>query len=216
LFAKAWHVLGTAARGWWNDRAMSMGAAIALYTLFSLAPVLLVCVAVAGLMFGRGAAQGAIVAELGGLIGSAAAKDVQGKIISASNTGTGIVGTALGAVTFLLLATGVFVELQDDLNVVWKARPPATYNAWTFIRSRILSIALIVAIGAAMTALLFSIGKFLIGFDLGRTDVASSYGVAASIMTVLLWIYYSWQIVLFGAEFTKAFAEKYGSRSNAP
>src|SRR5215207_2415330 len=115
-------LLKTALVGWWNDRAMSLGASIAFFTVFSLAPMLLAAVAVAGLVFGREAAQGAIVAELGGLVGEGAAASIEAMIRSASNIGSGIFGTAVGVVTFLLVATGAIVELQDNLNLIWKVK----------------------------------------------------------------------------------------------
>jgi len=280
MLSEARHLLGAAAQGWWDDRAMSMGAAIAFYTLFSLAPVLLIAVAVAGMAFGREAAQGAVVAEIGGLIGQQSAESVQALIASAGNMGSGIVGTISGVVTFAVLATGAFAELQDDLNIIWRVKPAQGYGLASFIRTRVLSFALIVTIGflllaslaidagvsaiseslsqvysdlsaalhvlnlaisliistilfalifkvlpdtdiawrdvwfgAVVTALLFSTGKFLIGLYLGQSNIASSYGAAASLITILLWIYYSSQILLFGAELTKAFAERRGSRA---
>jgi membrane protein len=265
--------------GWWNDRALSMGAAIAFFTIFSLAPMLLAAVAVAGLAFGRDAAQGAIVTELAGVVGQAAAETIQALVLSASNIGSGVIGTTIGSVTFLILVTGAIIELQEDLNVIWKVKPPEGYSFTTFIRTRLLSFSLILGIGflllvalvidagvtalgslfdinfsgaatfftainkaiafgvavllfamifkilpdvsltwhdvwagALVTAVLFSLGKFLIGLYLGASNVASSYGAAASLITILLWIYYSALILLFGAEFTKAYAESRGSR----
>jgi membrane protein len=281
MFSDTWRLLKVALAGWWNDRAMSLGASIAFFTVFSLAPMLLAAIAVAGLAFGREAAQGAIVAELGGMIGTNEASFLETMIASAGNVGSGIIGTAVGMVTFLLLVTGAVVELQDDLNIIWKAKPPASYGVMSFIRTRLVSFALVLGIGflllvslvidtgltalgsyleanfsgatillrflnslvsfavatllfammfkllpsvriqwsdvwtgALVTALLFTIGKFLIGYYLGKSNVASSYGAAASIITILLWIYYSSLILLFGAEFTKAYAESRGSRSN--
>jgi membrane protein len=109
-----------ALRGWWADRALSLGAAIAFYTVFSLAPMLLAVIAVAGLVFGREAAQGAIIAQIGGLIGVKEAAAIQAMIASASDFGSGVLGITIGIITFLLVATGAFVELQDDLNLIWK------------------------------------------------------------------------------------------------
>ena len=281
MFATGWGLLRAAAAGWWNDRCLSLGAAIAFYTVFSLAPMLLAAIAVAGLIFGRDAAQGAIVAEIGGLIGVKEASGVEAMIASASNVGSGIIGTFIGATTFLLLVTGAFVEIQDDLNIIWKAKPPDRSGLVTFIRTRVLSLSLVIGIGfllmvslvvdamlsalgaylsasfsgaalllhflnfafslgaatilfamifkvlpdvaiawhdvwagALMTALLFALGKFLIGYYLGKSGVASAYGAAAFLITLLLWIYYSSQILLFGAEFTKAYAENRGSRAS--
>jgi membrane protein len=272
-------LLKVAAVGWWNDRAMSLGAAIAFFTVFSLAPILLTAIAVAGLAFGREAAQGALVGELNGLIGEGGAKALEAMIASASDVGSGVIGTTVGIATFLFLATGAIVELQDDLNIIWKVEPPPSYGVLDFVRTRLLSLALVsgigflllvslvvdaaltsvgayleaafsgaavilwilnslvsfaaatflfgmifkvlpavdltwkdVGIGAVLTAALFTLGKFAIGFYLGQSNVASSFGAAASIITILLWIYYSSLILLFGAEFTKAFAESRGSQ----
>jgi membrane protein len=270
-----------AAVGWWNDRAMSLGASIAFFTLFSLAPMLLAAIYVAGLAFGHDAAQGAVVGELGGLLGEEAAQATEVMIVSASDFGSGVVGTTIGLATFLILATGAFVEIQDSLNLIWKVQPPSL-GILGLLRTRFLSLALVVGIGflllvsllvdaavsaagaylqsnvagalalvqllnsavsfvvaallfamifkvlpavalawrdvwtgALVTALLFTLGKFLIGFYLGRSGIASGYGAAASVVTVMLWIYYAALILLFGAEFTKAYAETRGSRTRA-
>lgn len=283
MLSETWRLLKVAFVGWWNDRAMSLGAAIAFFTVFSLAPILLAAIAVAGLAFGREAAQGAVVAELGGLVGEKESSALETMIVSASNVGSGIIGTAVGIVTFLLLVTGAIVELQDDLNIIWKAKMPETYGVMSFIKTRLLSMALVLGIGflllvsliidaglsalgsylessfsgatvilqilnnivafsiamllfamifkllpavtitwhdvwtgSLVTAVLFTLGKFLIGYYLGKSNVASSYGAAASVITILLWIYYSSLILLYGAEFTKAYAESRGSRRNKP
>jgi membrane protein len=280
MFSETGRLLRAAFEGWWNDRAMSLGASIAFFTVFSLAPMLLAAIAVAGLAFGREAAQGAIVSELGGLIGTKEASALEAMIASASNVGSGIIGMTIGLTTFLLLVTGAVVELQDNLNIVWKAKPPEGSGVLNFLRTRMVSLALVLGIGflllvsliidaglsavgayiepnfsgatailrflnslvafaiavllfamifkllpnvditwsdvwtgSLVTGLLFTIGKFLIGYYLGKSNVASSYGAAASIITILLWIYYSSLILLFGAEFTKVYAESRGSRS---
>src|SRR3712207_9217900 len=122
MFSDTWRLLKVAFAGWWNDRAMSLGASIAFFTVFSLAPMLLAAIAVAGLAFGREAAQGAIVAELGGMIGTNEASFLETMIASAGNMGSGIIGTTIGIATFLLLVTGAVVELQDNLNIIWKAK----------------------------------------------------------------------------------------------
>jgi membrane protein len=276
--AELWRLLKEALAGWWNDRAMSMGAAIAFYTVFSLAPMLLAAIAVAGLVFGREAAQGSIVGELGALLGESAAEALEAMIASAGDVGSGVLGTALGVGTFLLLVTGAIVELQDDLNIIWKVERRPSSGFSEFVRVRLLSFVLVlgigflllvslvidaglsalgayverafseirilqilnqvvafcvaailfamifkilpdveltwrdVAAGALVTAALFTAGKFLIGIYLGRSAIASAYGAAGSIITLLLWIYYSSLILLFGAEFTKVFAESRGSR----
>jgi membrane protein len=273
-----WRLMKVAGTAWWHDRAMSLGAAIAFFTVFSLAPILLAAIAVAGLAFGSEAAQGAVVGELSGLVGEQAGSAIEAMIASASDVGSGIVGTTVGIATFLFLATGAVVELQDDLNIIWHVQPPQSYGAMDFFRTRLLSLSFItglgflllvslvvdsgltaigayveaafsgaavalwllnnavalaiatllfgmifkvlpsvdlawrdVALGAVLTAILFTFGKFAIGYYLGTSNIASSYGAAASVITILLWIYYSSLILLFGAEFTKAYAETRGS-----
>lgn len=280
MLSETRRLLKAAFEGWWNDRAMSLGASIAFFTVFSLAPMLLAAIAVAGLAFGREAAQGAIVSELGGLIGTNAASALEAMIASASNVGAGLIGMTIGTVTFLLLVTGAVVELQDNLNIIWKASSPEGSGLLNFLRTRLISFALVLGIGflllvsliidaglsavssfieprfsgatvifrflnslvsfviavllfamifkllpnvgiawgdvwtgSLVTGILFTIGKFLIGYYLGKSNIASSYGAAASIITILLWIYYSSLILLFGAEFTKVYAESRGSRS---
>jgi len=280
MLGEPWRLLKAAFDGWWADRAMSLGASIAFFTVFSLAPMLLAAIAVAGLVFGREAAQGAIVAELGGLVGETGAKAIEAMIASASNIGSGVIGTMVGIITFVLVSTGAFVELQDDLNLIWKVKPRESSGVTVFLRTRILSLALVVGIGflllvslildagltalgsyleagfsgasvilqilnsaaafavavllfamifkilpdvdltwrdvgtgAVITGVLFTVGKFLIGLYLGMSTVASSFGAAASIITILLWVYYSSLILLYGAEFTKVYAESHGSRA---
>jgi membrane protein len=265
--------------GWWSDRAMSLGAAIAFNTIFSLAPMLLAAIAVAGLAFGREAAQGAIVAELGGFLGKDGASALEAMILSASDVGSGVAGTAIGFATFLLLVTGAIVELQDDLNVIWKVQGPRTSGISAFLHARLLSFVVVLGIGfvllvslvvdaglaamsaylegrlarvgtllqvlntvfgfgvavllfamifkilpdvdlewrdvwtgALVTGTLFTAGKALIGLYLGRSNFASTYGAAGSIITLLGWVYYSSLILLYGAEFTKVYAERRGSR----
>jgi membrane protein len=258
----------------WNfstDRAMTRGAAIAYYTTFSLAPMLLIVIAIAGLVFGQDAVQGAIFGELRGLMGKEGAGFLEQLIKSASNPGSGVIATVASLVLLLLGATTVLAELQDALNVIWDAPPSQSSGVWSWVRSRLLSLALIGAVafllmvslavsaaltafggiiagpdasvllealnflvsfvvltilfalvykilpdrrlpwrhvflGAAVTALLFTIGKFAIGIYLGASNLASSYGAAAALIIVLIWVYYSAQIFLLGAEFTKAFA----------
>jgi len=278
-FQGLYHLLRATVEGWWNDRALSMGAAIAYYAVFSLAPVLLIVIALGGLVFGADAARGAVLDQFGDLIGTAGAQAVEKILASASNVGSGVVGTTIGVVTFLVTATGAFAEIQADLNVIWKAPSPtdARANGYTsllaFARARLMTFALIGAIsfllmvslafdalassfgqyislqgwaavifginllisvamssvlfafifkvlptvpvswsyvapGAILTAILFVLGKFVIGFYLGRSNIASSYGAAASVITLMLWVYYSAQILLFGAEFTKAYADR--------
>lgn len=263
-----------AATAWLADRAPSMGAAMAYYMVFSLAPVLILVIAIAGLVFGQAAAQGAIVAQLGDLMGVEGAAALQAMIASAGHTRAGIIATLIGAGTLLVASTAVFGELQASLNVIWKVQRSRQALA-AAARERLLSLSLILAlgflllvslvlsaalsafgdylngvfpglslilrvlhlalsfglmsvlfgmifkilpdtpvawqdvwVGAMTTALLFSLGKYLIGLYIGSSNVASAYGAAGALVIILLWIYYSAQILLFGAEFTKACADR--------
>src|SRR3712207_2309034 len=164
MLSETWRLLKTAFAGWWNDRAMSLGASIAFFTVFSLSPMLLAAIAVAGLAFGREAAQGAIVTEFGGLLGEQASSALEALIVSASNVGSGIVGMTVGIVSFLLLVTGAIVELQDDLNIIWKAKPPASYGVMDFIRTRLLSLGLVLGIGfLLLVSLIIDAGLSAVG-----------------------------------------------------
>jgi membrane protein len=271
--SKGASVLRRAAIGWWNDRALSMGAAIAFYAIFSLAPVLLIVIAIGGLVFGGDVAETAVLAQFGGLIGQSGAEAVAKILQSASNFGSGLLGTAIGIGTFLVTASGAFGELQADLNAIWRAPPPKYSSIVAFLIARLLSFAMIAVIafllmisltfdaltsaasqffawqdeamlvaginllfsvamstalfalifkvlpsiriswrnvfpGALLTAVLFVLGKFVIGLYLGRSNIATTYGAAASVITLMLWVYYSAQILLFGAEFVKAYTER--------
>ncbi|WP_348273476.1 YihY/virulence factor BrkB family protein [Piscinibacter sp. XHJ-5] len=269
---------------WVDDRATSMGAALSYYTVFSIAPLLLIVIAVAGLVFGTEAAQGAIVGQLEGLLGERGATIVQELLRSVSEPKKGVISTLVGLVLLLVGATTVFAELQDDLNRIWEA--PARNKPsglWGWIRARMLSFGMILGmgflmlvslvisaalsalggwwgplfggwellaqavnfvasfafvtamfaliyrfmpdvhirwhdvwIGAAVTALLFTIGKYLIGLYIGKSSVASGFGAAGSLAVLLLWVYYSAQIFLLGAEFTWVYAHSYGSRRTQP
>jgi membrane protein len=265
----------TSIAGFMADEALTRGAAIAFYTVTSLAPVLLIVVAIAGLAFGRDAATGAIVGQLGSLMGQDSAKLLQNAIASASTPTHSIIASIIGIVTLLVTASGVFGEMQSALNVIWKAKPKSgtisrlvrartaslglvaalgfllmislvvstALNAFadylnailpfahailivvTFVISYTLLTILFAAIykvlpdrplkwrdvivGAMLTTLLFTIGKFLISFYLGSSSMASSYGTAGALIIILLWVYYSAQLFLLGAEFTRAYATRY-------
>jgi membrane protein len=267
---------------WVSDRASRKGAALAFYTVFSLAPILILSIAIAGIFFGKEAARGEIFGQVKDLLGADAASAVQAMIQSAGRPGAGLIATAIGVVTLCVGATTALAELKDGLDQIWRAPPERTSGFWYFVRKRLLSVGLIlslgflllvslvfsalvtalarqwgpsdatgtvlqgvnflfsfalvtvlfamiykilpsvhiawkdVAIGSVITALLFSIGKALIGLYLGNSAVASSYGAAGSVILVLIWVYYSAQIFLLGAEFTKVYAHRYGSRRNLP
>ncbi len=268
---------------WVDDYAPSMGAALAYYTLFSVAPLLLIVVSIAGLAFGQDAARGEIVAQLQGLMGDAAATALENLLASVSRPAEGILSALIGVVVLLVGATTVFAELQDALDRIWRAPARPKGGVWRLLRARVLSFGLILGvgflliaslavsaglaalgkwwapifggwdvlaqgvnfgisfglitvifaliykimprvhiqwhdvwIGAAVTALLFTIGKFLIGLYIGRSGVTSGFGAAGSLVVLLLWVYYSAQIFLLGAEFTWAYAHAFGSMKDAP
>ena len=262
------------------DDALSRGASIAFYTVISIAPVLVIVIAIAGLAFGREAAQGAISTQFSGLMGTQSAELLQTAIHSASGKSSGVIATSLGLLALLVTASGIFGEMQSALNAIWKVRPPGgtithfmtitrlmkaraaslglvaalgflllvslvisavlaaagtTINAWlpfgqlilsvlNFVISFMLTSVLFAAIykilpdtplawrdvvvGAVVTAFLFEIGKSLIGLYIGSSAIVSSYGAAGGLIILLLWIYYSAQIFLLGAEFTKAYARR--------
>jgi len=270
LRSRIWAVLRSTVEGFIADEALTRGAAIAYYTAFSLAPLLVIATAIAGAVFGEEAARGAVAAQLRGLLGAQAAEGVQGMIRGAADTGPGTLAALLGIGTLLLTASGVFGELQSALNAIWKteaqegtvsrllrakaasiglvaatgflllvslivsaalsalgtwlggAVPGArlVVQALNFAVSFCMTAALFaaiykvlpdralrwrdVAVGAVVTALLFTIGKSLIGFYIGRTAIASTFGAAGALAVVLLWVFYSSQIFLLGAEFTRA------------
>ncbi len=265
-----------------EDRALSRGAAIAFYTVISIAPVLVIVVGIAGLAFGEDAARHAVSGQIADLMGSQTADVLQTAIAGAGNRQSGILATLLGVITLFVAASGVFGEMQDTLNVIWKVEAKGG-TVSQLIRARTASLGLVavlgfllmvslvisavvaaladvinaylpfgaailaglnflisfvlvavlfgaiykilpdhrlqwrdVIIGAVATSLLFEVGKSLIGFYIGRTAVGSSYGAAGALLVVLLWIYYSAQIFLLGAEFTKVYASRFGSDRNHP
>ena len=276
MFASVWSTLKETFGDYLEDNCLSRGAAIAYYTVLSIGPVLVLCIAMAGLVFGAEAAQGAIVGQLGGLMGDQAAELIQTMIKSASNKSSGIIATVVGIGTLLLTASGVFGEMQSSLNAIWKAEPKGGMSA--ILRARAASLGLVatlgfllmvslvvsaglhalgdylnrflpgaevllqvlnfavsltmvsvlfaaiykilpdrqlkwkdVIVGAVATAFLFTVGKTLIGLYIGSSSIASSYGAASAFVIVLVWIYYSSQIFLLGAEFTKVWAAHHGS-----
>jgi membrane protein len=269
-----------AGAAWLDDDAPTLGAALAFYTLFSLAPVLIVAVSVAGFAFGEKAAQGEIVRQFQGLMGMQGASAIEAILQSTNRPGLGVLATALGLVAILIGASGAFNELQDALNIIWKVN--STKSFWRVaLRHRFFSLGLVVAtgfllltslvitaclsaaerfvgtllpisiivlesmnfifsfvvitflfalifklipdttipwrdvwMGAAVTSILFTVGKVVIGFYLGHSALTSAYGAAASLVVFLVWIYYSAQILLFGAEITHVYALKYDPSRN--
>ena len=262
-----------------EDQASTLGAALAYYTVFSLAPLLIIAIAMAGLVFGQEAAQGQIFEQLRGLLGEASAKAMQDMVQDANaKPATGVVATLIGVVTLLFGASGVFGQLQTSLNAIWDVEPKPGRGILGLVRDRILSFGFILVvgflllvsllltaavalvaqwfggmlpametlaqilnfvvslavitllfamifkflpdakiawhdvwIGAFITALLFTVGKLALGLYLGKSGVGSSYGAAGSLIVLLLWVYYSSQILFFGAEFTQVYANRFGS-----
>jgi membrane protein len=274
-----WTLLKESFKEWKDDDALQLGAALAYYTIFSLAPMLLIAISVAGLVWGREAAQGEIVRQIDQLVGKQGAAAIQTMLANAHRSGSGVLGTVIGLITILFGATGVFAQLQSSLNQIWDVEAKPGQGIWSFLRTRILSFGMVLGIGflllvslvasaaiaaldnyasglfpgaevligivsavlglalitllfamifkflpdvkigwrdvwigAAVTSLLFLIGKVLIGLYLGNSSVASTYGAAGSLVILLLWIYYSTQILFFGAELTQVYAARYGSR----
>jgi membrane protein len=272
-------IFGTALKAWWDDDAPRLGASRAYYTLFAIAPGLLVATAILGMVFGAGAVRGEIVGQLDHLVGREGAHAVQSLLEGASQRRAGIVATVVGSVAFVVAATGAFLELQAALNAIWRVKPKPGVNLKAFVIDRLRSFGVVVAVGfllmvslavtaalaafsgwlagrfpnmplalsgvtmlaslivttalfallyrvlpdvhlrwrdvttgAFVTAVLFTIGQQFIGLYLGQSSVASSYGAAGSVMILLLWVYYSCQILLFGAEFTRAYALRHGSQ----
>lgn len=266
----------------WNEHKDSrLAAALAYYTVFSLAPLLILVIAIAGTVLGEEAARGQIVEQLQQLLGPQGAEVIETVIAGASEPGANasLMASAISISLLIFGATGVFIQLQDALNTIWEVAPKPERNFTTFVFNRFLSFGMVmgiafmllvslvisatlaflnnflgnlspgmgylwsvinitisfsiitllfamifkflpdvkiswsdVLIGAMITALLFTIGKYLIGLYLGKSTFSSAYGAAGSLVVLLFWIYYSAQIVFMGAEFTQVYARHYGSR----
>ncbi|MES2957128.1 MAG: YihY/virulence factor BrkB family protein [Pseudomonadota bacterium] len=277
-----WSLLKRAVSAWSDDYAPSMGAALSYYTVFSLAPVLLIVIAVAGLVFGQDAARGALFEQIADLMGSDASGAIEDMLNDVSKPTQGVFATLLGLVLLLIGATTVFGELQDALDRIWRApQRDRSGGVWRLLRTRLLSFGMVLGvgfllivslvlsaavsalgkwwsplfggwevlaqaltfilglvvttlgfamiyklmprvkvewrdvwIGAGVTALMFSLGRFLIGLYIGKSEVASGFGAAGSLAIIFVWVYYSAQIFLLGAEFTWAYATTYGSKKD--
>jgi membrane protein len=255
-------------RQWVEDNGRRLGAALAFYSIFSLAPLLVFCVSLAGLVYGEDAAQGRVARHLEDIVGRGTAESIQGIIEGASKPAAGLLATALGLAALLIGAAGVFNELQDALNSVFGSSRGARPTVSRFLKSRLLSLLTVLAIGllllvsiavstglarvteassgfavthpvllqlihvsvslvvmtvifavvfkvlpdaglawsdvwagAALTSVLFNLGRVLIGYYLGRIKVGTVYGAGSSLVVILLWVYYSTQIFFFGAAF---------------
>lgn len=278
-----WRVIGEAFKRWFTHDSMAQSAALSYYTAFSLAPVLLVVVAIAGTVFGKDAVRGRLVRQFEGLMGRDQAVLVQTVLKGAERDDSGPIAAIAGVVMLIVGATAVFAQLQSALNRVWEVKPKKGHFVSDFLRKRMLSFALVLGIGflllvslvlsagleavqghfetrfgtevawlgwlnaavsfalftllfamifrilpdaripwrdvwvgALGTALLFVVGKWAIGLYLGRAAVGSAYGTAGSVIVLLLWVYYVSMILLFGAEFTRAYSRRFEKHAVPP
>nr|MBA3555684.1 YihY/virulence factor BrkB family protein [Gemmatimonadales bacterium] len=270
-----WHITKRALAGWWNDNVPRLGASLSYYTLFAMAPVIIIAIGIAGLFFGPEAVRGEIVGQIRDLMGDQGARAVQSMLEGVSKPSDSRIATAVGLFTFFIGATGAFLELQTALNGIWRVKPKEDGKWWKeLVVQRLISFGLVIAVGflllvslvvsagltalnrymgaafpgltevwnagnllvsfgvvtllfalvyrvlpdvkllwrdvwlgAVVTAGLFTVGKTLIGLYLGTSGIASTYGAAGSVVVLLVWVYYSAQIVLLGAEFTRAWVE---------
>jgi membrane protein len=275
-----WTLLKTTAAEWSQDQAPRLGAALAYYAVFSLAPLLVIAIAIAGLVgVDRDAATGQVLGQIQSLAGPDTAESIQEILENSNKPATGILSTVIGVVALLFGASGVFGELQQSMNAIWDIEPKPKRGAWSMVKDRFFSFSMVLGtgflllvslvisaglaavgeffsgllpgwevalqalnfvvsllvitvlfalifkyvpdaeiawgdvwIGASVTALLFTVGKLLIGLYIGHSSFSSTYGAAASLIVILLWVYYSAQILFFGAEFTQVYANRYGSR----
>src|SRR5215208_1982804 len=283
LFSNLPNLLKLTYQGWKEDKASRLSAALAYYTIFSLAPLLIIVIAITGLFWQKDIVQSQVMNQIQSLVGVQGATFVSDLLASASNPAKGITATIFGIITLLFGALGVFNELHNALNTIWEVKEEETKGFVESIKkvifSRLLSFSMILGIGflllvslvisaalsavqetignaipvseillqlvnlvisigvitvlfalifkflpdaeiawrdvwlgAFVTAILFSLGKLLIGLYLGNSAVASSFGAAGSLVLLLVWIYYSAQILFFGAEFTQVYANNYGSK----
>jgi membrane protein len=271
-----WVITKQAALNWSRHKDARQGAALAYYSVFSIGPVIVIAIAVAGLAFGREAVNGEVAASIKGMLGETGANAVQAMLADAGRPRQGALATLLGLGALVFAALGVIIQLKDALNIVWEVEETKAAGAWPFLRSYVVSLAAILALGfllltsmivtaavaafahyasayvqewmlhlvstlvsfavigllfammfkwlpdaavdwtdvwlgAIVTAMLFELGKSAIGFYIGKQGLESTYGAAASIVVVLIWVYYSAQIVLMGAEISHAFAIHQGS-----
>jgi membrane protein len=274
-----WTVVKEAAGNWSSHKDSRQGAALAYYSVFSLGPIIVIAIAVAGFFFGREAVSGQVASSIRDMLGDAGAKAVQAMLADAGRPREGFLATLVGLGAVIFAAIGVLVQLKDALNIIWEVGETPGHGVWHFIRNYVVSLAAVLALGflllvsllvtaglavfgkyaaphvqewllhlvtilasigvisllfammfkwlpdtavdwydvwpgAVVTAVLFELGKSAIGFYIGKQGLESTYGAAASIIVVLIWVYYSSQIILMGAEVTHAFAKHKGSLRN--
>ncbi len=264
---------------WQQDKASLLAAALAYYTVFSITPLLVIAIAIAGAVFGQETAKGEILEQINGLVGEQGAQVIETALSNANQPQLGSLASIISLTILLIGASGVFAQLQQALNTVWNVQAKPDGGIWQFVRKRLLSFGMVLVIGflllvslilsailsgiskleisllpgltplwqilnfgisfgfisllfaliykylpdvkirwkdvwigAVITALLFTFGKFLIGLYLGRGSLGSTYGAAGSLIVFLAWVFYSAQILLFDAELTQVYARKYGQR----
>jgi membrane protein len=270
----AWRLVKTTIEKWIAHKDARQGAALAYYSVFSMGPLMVIAIGIAGLAFGEEAARGEVQGQLSGVLGQNAANAIDGMLAGANKPQQGILATAIGFAVLVFSALGVVVQLKDAFNTVWEVDERNISGVWQFIRTYLISMAMVfglgflflislafttglsaaqqflggqlpqntlqvggslisfaaitamfalmfkwlpdtdvewgdVWLGAAITAALFELGKFLIGFYVGKLALASTYGAAASLVILLIWVYYTSQILLLGAEFTHCYASRY-------
>jgi membrane protein len=275
-----WSPLQETGNRWLEHKDARLGAALAYYSIFSLGPLIVIAITIAGLVFGAEAVQAQVIGALHGLLGDSGTEAIDAMLKGANRPREGIIATVIGAATLVFAAVGVVVQLKDALNAVWEVETPPGSGIWRFVRTYIWSLAGVLSLGflllvsmlltaalsaagkyvapylpeatlqiagflasfavisvlfammfkwlpdtriewrdvwlgAILTAALFEGGKFLIGLYIGKQGLESTYGAAASVVVVLIWVYYSAQLVLLGAEFTNVYARRYGSQRNA-
>lgn len=278
-FRSTFKFLQEAFKEWQEDKVSLLAAALAYYTVFSITPLLVIAIAIAGAVFGQEAARGEILEQINKLVGQQGAQVIETGLANANQPQLGSIASIVSIVILLIGASGVFAQLQTALNTVWNVKTKPNAGIWEFIRKRLLSFGMVLVIGflllvslilsamlsgigklpidvlpgftplwqllnfgisfcfisllfaliyyylpdvkihwkdvwvgAIITALLFTIGKFLIGLYLGSGSLGSSYGAAGSLIVFLTWVFYSAQILLFGAECTQVYARKYGRK----
>lgn len=276
---KFWLILRQAVTEFLDDHGMKLSASLSYYTIFSLGPVLVILISLAGIFFGKDAVHGKVFYQINGLVGNEAALQIQEIIRNIEKTQMGPSGALVGVIILIIGATGVFTEIQDSINFIWSVRAKPKKGWLKLVLNRILSFSLIISfgfvlmvslgihaladilfekltrlfndatvylfmainyvllfavitflfsiifkvlpdakikwrdalVGSSFTALLFMVGKFLISFYVGTSDIGVTYGAAASIIIILLWVYYTSIILYFGAEFTKVYTLNFGS-----
>lgn len=275
---QTWRVLKETFQEWQLDKASQLAAALAYYTVFSLAPLLILVIAIAGTVFGTDAARAELTSQVRGLVGPSGADVITSALENASQPGQGqgAIASAISVVVLIFGASGVFAELQNSLNTIWNVEPKPNQGVGYFVQKRLLSFSMIlvigflllvslvvstalsgfggyldqwlaglgwvlnftisiavitalfaaifkylpdahiawkdVIVGGFITALLFTVGKYLLGLYLGNSSFSSTYGAAGSLVVLLAWVYYSAQILFFGAEFTQVYARRFGSQ----